>query len=159
MGSDRTSEERASQYGSEAEIPAVVTEKQGKFIEAYSLTGNASKAAVFAGYSEKTSKQQGHKLKKQFANAIKEHIEQNLLDAAPMALAQMRELASDAISESVKLAANKDILDRAGLKPTERIEQTISRVEQSSTRDLMRELDILTKREVVEEEQIPERLN
>jgi len=82
-----------------------------------------------------------------------------LLDAAPMALAQMRELASEAISESVKLAANKDILDRAGLKPTERIEQTISRVEQSSTSDLMRELDILTKREVVEEEQIPERLN
>jgi len=37
----------------------------------------------------------------------------------------------------------KDILDRAGLKPTEKIQQEISQVEQKSTEELQKELEAL----------------
>ena len=65
-------------------------------------------------------------------------------DSVPAAINQMRVLADSAESESVRLAANKDLLDRAGLKPTERVETQISRVEQASTDELVRELEALT---------------
>ena len=42
-----------------------MTEKQDKFIETYVLTGNATKAAIAAGYSEKTAKVKGAQLKSQ----------------------------------------------------------------------------------------------
>ena len=125
------------------------TPKQEAFIEAYCLTGNAKKSAVMAGYPEKSAKQKGHEIKSQ--------IERNVMDAAPIALSAMRRLAEDATSESVRLAANKDLLDRAGLKPTERIEQKIAHVEQASTDELKRELDALVGTDDIDE--IPERLN
>jgi len=37
----------------------------------------------------------------------------------------------------------KDILDRAGLKPTEKIKQEVSHVESQSTEELQRELEAL----------------
>jgi hypothetical protein len=43
----------------------------------------------------------------------------------------------------VRLGAVKDVLDRAGLKPTEKIQQEISHVELASTDDLQRELEAL----------------
>jgi hypothetical protein len=54
---------------------------------------------------------------------------------------QLQSLVTDAESESVKLGAIKDVLDRAGLKPTEKIRQEISHVEQASTDELRRELE------------------
>ncbi|MDN5462602.1 MAG: terminase small subunit, partial [Lactococcus sp.] len=36
-----------------------MTEKQKKFCDYFIETGNATKAAIFAGYSEKTAKQIG----------------------------------------------------------------------------------------------------
>ena len=133
------------------------TPKQEAFIEAYCLTGNAKKSAIMAGYSEKTAKQKGHELKNQFSDEIRRQIEKNVLDAAPIALAAMRNLAEEAASETVRLAANKDLLDRAGLKPTERVEQKISHVEHASTDELKRELDARVGSEDIDE--IPERLN
>ena len=57
--------------------------------------------------------------------------------AVPGALAQVVDLAASASSEAVRLQAAKEILDRGGLKPTERIEQiTIEK----STDELRREL-------------------
>jgi hypothetical protein len=43
----------------------------------------------------------------------------------------------------VRLGAVKDILDRAGLKPTEKIKQEVSHVEEKSTEELQRELEAL----------------
>ena len=45
-----------------------MTERQEKFVEYYSLTGNAAKSAVEAGYSQKTAKQKGYELKKLLSN-------------------------------------------------------------------------------------------
>ena len=50
---------------------------------------------------------------------------------------------NNAESESVKLGAVKDILDRAGMKPTDKVEQTVTSVEGKSTEELQKELESL----------------
>ena len=99
------------------------TEKQESFIESYCQTGNATKAAIQAGYSQATAKQQGHVLKNKFAKEIEQRIKKMVQDAVPAAVSQISILAQTATSEQVRLNAAKDILDRAGLKPAERVEQ------------------------------------
>jgi hypothetical protein len=133
------------------------TEKQEAFIEAYCLTGNAAKAAEMAGYSEKASKQKGYSLKKQFADAIADKTREMLADGVPGVLAKLNELINEATSEAVKLGAIKDFLDRAGLKPVDRVEQQVSHVESASLDELRRELEALTGSS--EPEELPSRLN
>jgi phage terminase small subunit len=132
------------------------TIKQDAFIEEYCMSGNAAKAAVKAGYSEKVAKQQGYKLKEQFAKEIEERTKKMLQDSVPGALSNLKTLSTEAISEAVKLGAIKDILDRAGYKPAERIEQSISHSDMS-TDELKRELEALTGSS--EPEAVPELVN
>ena len=115
------------------------TDKQETFIEQYCLTGNAAKSASMAGYS--SPKQRGYELKNKFAQQIEDRQKKMLQDCVPGAIMQLQSLVTDAESESVKLGAIKDVLDRAGLKPTEKIRQEISHVEQASTDELRRELE------------------
>jgi len=112
------------------------TSMQEIFVEEFVLTGNATQSAVKAGYSSKTAYQKGHQLKNQFTLEIEDATRQAMRDA---------------------IQAAKDILDRAGLKPTERIEQiTIEK----STSELRRELAHLMGNETVPEiEDIPTTLN
>ena len=124
------------------------TEMQEKFVEHFIATGNATKAAMLAGYSEKTAHVKGCPLKKRFAADILEMTQQMMVDATPRAMHILRELSENATSESVKLAAVKDILDRAGLKPVDRVETT--NIEQTSTSELRRELESLMSEEIPE---------
>ncbi len=130
------------------------TEMQAQFVEFFCLTGNATKSATMAGYSEKTAYVKGCQLKKQFAREIAEQTQQMIVDSIPGALTQLKNLAESAQSESVRLGAVKDILDRAGLKPVEKVEQT--NIEAQSTDELKRELDLLMG---VEEIEVPGTLN
>ena len=107
------------------------TEKQEAFIESYCQPGNATKAALQAGYSEAGAKQQGHVLKKKIAKEIEQRIKKMVQDSVPAALNQISILAQTATSEQVRLNASKDILDRAGLKPADRVEQKISHDDKS----------------------------
>ena len=132
------------------------TEKQELFIEAYCSIGNATKAAIQAGYSEKTAKQQGHVLKKRLHKEIDELIRKRVQDAVPAAFNELSSLVQNATSEQVRLAAAKDILDRAGFKPTDKVEQKITHGEKS-TDELRKELEALTGSTEIEE--LPERLN
>jgi phage terminase small subunit len=116
---------------------------QDKFIEHYTLTGNATKSAIHAGYSEKTAKVKGSQLKAQFTNEIRDATQKLLADKVPAGLRWLSELAESAESESVRLGAVKDLLDRAGLKPIERIETTT--IESMSKEEIQRELDALLK--------------
>ena len=78
-------------------------------------------------------------------------------NAIPGSLAQSNALAAAADSESVRVQADKDMLDRAGLKPTEKIEQITVK---KSTDELRRELAQLMSNESVPEiEDIPTTLN
>jgi len=71
-------------------------------------------------------------------------------------VSQISILAQTATSEQVRLNAAKDILDRAGLKPADRIEQRISHDDKSMD-ELKRELEALTGTTEIEE--IPELVN
>ena len=132
------------------------TDKQEAFIESYCQTGNATKAALQAGYSEAGAKQQGHALKKKFAKEIEQRIKKMVQDSVPAALNQISILAQTATSEQVRLNASKDILDRAGMKPADRVEQKISH-EDKSLDELKREFEALTGVTTIEE--IPELVN
>ena len=117
---------------------------QEKFVDHFCLTGNATQAAIEAGYSQKTAKQQGHRLKNQLGQAIEEKIKKLLLAKIPLGINWILELAESSQSDSVRLGAVKDLLDRAGLKPIERIEQT--NVENKSRDEILKELDALRSR-------------
>ena len=115
-----------------------MTEKQDKFIEAYVLTGNATKAAIAAGYSAKTAKIKGSQLKSQLQSEIQKEVQKAISDKIPASLKWLTDLAENAESESVRLGAIKDILDRAGLTPVDKVETTT--VEQMSAEDIKKEL-------------------
>jgi len=132
------------------------TEKQEAFVEEYCKSGNATQAPIKAGYSKNVAKQKAYKLKEQFSKEIEDRTKKLLQDSVPVALAQLKKLSSDAVSEAVQLGAIKDILDRTGYKPTERVEQTITHADKS-TEELERELEALTGSTDIE--QVPERLN
>ena len=80
-----------------------------------------------------------------------------MASAVPGALAQIVDLASHATSEQVRLQAAKDIMDRAGLKPTERIENITV---EKSTDELRKELaQLMGVGMEPEEKEIPATLN
>ena len=56
-----------------------MSDKMERFVEFYSLSGNATKAAIHAGYSEKTAKQQGYKLKNQLQDQIEDQVKKVLI--------------------------------------------------------------------------------
>ena len=121
----------------------MVTPQQQKFIDYFALTGNASQSAIDAGYSEKTARQKGHELKNLYRNEIVQATQKLLTDQVPAGLRWLSELAESAESESVRLGAIRDLLDRAGLKPVERVETTT--IEKMSTEEIERELNALLK--------------
>ena len=115
----------------------MMTDKQTAFVKEFALTGNAIQSAIKAGYSEKTSTQKGHQLRWQFQHQIEDETRRLMKAAVPGALAQIVDLAARAASEQVRLQAAKNIMDRAGLKSTERIENiTVER----PTEELRKEL-------------------
>jgi hypothetical protein len=121
----------------------MITPQQQKFIDHFVLTGNASQSAVDAGYSEKTSRQKGHELKNLYRSEIVQATQKLLIDQVPAGLRWLNELAESAESESVRLGAIRDLLDRAGLKPVERVETTT--IEKMSSEEIERELNALLK--------------
>ena len=110
-----------------------------------------------AGYSPKASKQKGYALKKQFAHEIAEKTREMMADAIPGVLAKLHLLMDESASDAVKLGAIKDFLDRAGLKPVEKVEQKVSHVENASLDELKRELEALTGSSKPED--VPELMN
>ena len=115
----------------------MMTDKQTAFVKEIALTGNGTQSAIKAGYSAKTAYQKAHQLRGQFAIEIENETRRLMASAVPGALAQIVDLASHATSEQVRLQAAKDIMDRAGLKPTERIENITV---EKSTDELRKEL-------------------
>ena len=135
----------------------MMTDKQTAFVKEFALTGNATQSAIKAGYSEKTAYQKRHQLRWQFQHETEDETRRLMRAAVPGALAQIVDLAARATSEQVRLQAAKDIMDRAGLKPTERIEQVTI---EKSTDELRKELaQLVGSVTEPEEEEIPQTLN
>ena len=121
-----------------------IRQRHEQFILAYAQTGNASSAAVAAGYSEANSDVQGGRLLRHAAvgprarEARAQHLHQTR-DAFERQQQALREAADGAIETLVRIAAAPPrvgaqamvlaavaILDRAGHKPVERIEQQVA---------------------------------
>jgi len=99
-----------------------LSEQRQIFIKEFCALGDHVEAARRAGYSEKTIANQACKLKRELASEIREELTLNFISHAPKALQTLKELAESSTSESVRLQASRDLLDRAGFKPADRHE-------------------------------------
>jgi phage terminase small subunit len=105
-----------------------LTEKQAAFVKALVTNGgNKTQAAITAGYSPKTAREQAYDLIKipHVMHAILEATLTNFIANAPKAQATLKSLL-EAKSEYVRLEAAKDLLDRAGLKPVDKHSHSIT---------------------------------
>ena len=67
--------------------------------------------------STQTLRNQACKLRKECADEITDELHRNFAEIAPRALNILSDLAENAESESVRLGATRDLLDRAGFRP------------------------------------------
>lgn len=109
-----------------------LTEKQKKFAIVYFELNNGTKAAIAAGYGEKGAHAEASRLLKnvkvrdyleELHKERRERIQNRLAAMAEKSAEMVFDLAMNAESENVRLAAIKDILDRGGYKATDRVEQ------------------------------------
>ena len=76
-----------------------------------------------AGYKDTHRlRNQACKLRRECADDISEELHRNFAEIAPRALNILSDLAKNAESESVRLGATPDLLDRAGFRPVDRHE-------------------------------------
>ena len=135
----------------------MLTDKQTAFVKEIPLTGNGTQSGIKAGYSAKSAYQKTHQLCGQFAIEIENETRRLMASAVPGALAQIVDLSSHATSEQVRLQAAKDIMDRAGLKSTERIENiTVERPTEELRKELAQLMGSITE---ADEEGEPVTLN
>jgi len=109
--------------------------------------GNATQAAKTVGVSDGSASTVGHRMKNRLINNIEVAQKEALKGYSSKALNQIQALAESAVSEKVKLDANKDLLDRAGWKPVDKSEVTTHDDVKNKTHDeIMAELDELHRR-------------
>ena len=108
--------------------------------------GNATQAAKTVGVSDGSANTVGYRLKHRLVDEIEVEQKEALKGYATKALHQVQTLAETAVSENVKLNANRDLLDRAGWKPIDRSEVTeVTDLLNMTTEELQAELDSLYK--------------
>ena len=99
------------------------TNQRHVFVEEYVRYGDHLEAAKKAGYKDThTLRNQACKLRKECAEEITEELHRNFTEIAPRALNILTDLAENAESESVRLGATRDLLDRAEFMPVDRHE-------------------------------------
>lgn len=99
--------------------------KRQAFVEAYVLSGNATDAARRAGVPASSASVMGHKWLRtpEVASAIRQAVERQLAELAPIAVNVVRQLLQDTqFPPSVRLAAARDLLDRARFLPPKRLD-------------------------------------
>jgi phage terminase small subunit len=105
--------------------------KQLVFIQEYLRCGNGTQAAIAAGYSEKTAHVQGSRMLtnvkvQEYLNKNEQNINRDLremfVEEAVNAFKVLRDIMKkDNAMDKDRINAAKDLLDRAGYKPVERI--------------------------------------
>jgi phage terminase small subunit len=123
----------------------MITEKQLKFIENYCETGDAVQSAVNAGYKNShTIVNQAWKLKRELSREISKRMLEKFVDKAPIAFGTLTELMNESDSDTVRLQAAKDIMDRGGFKPKDTM---VIEEESKTIPELEAELAMLVGRE------------
>lgn len=120
--------------------------KQIIFVQEYLKSKNITKAAIAAGYAEGSAHVQGSRMLKndkikQYLSKKEENLNRDLrelfAEQALMAFKTMTELAQNSPQDNVRYSAAKDILDRAGYKP---IDKVVADVTTRSYEDQLAEL-------------------
>jgi len=115
------------------------TKRQSNFIDAYVLNGGRSTlAAIEAGYSESAARIRASELlrRKDIQRVIRDKSIQLCASKVPLALQTIEHLMVNSTSDSVRLAAATDLLNRAGIKPQQEIQQ-IQRLNTKEQYDLI----------------------
>lgn len=99
-----------------------LTEMQQKFVEHFVELGDQGRAAELAGY--KQPRIQGSELRRKLAEHIEAGVREKISNYVPMALRTIAELAESAEQPAVRLKASSEILSRAGLDATQKVQQT-----------------------------------
>lgn len=110
------------------ETAAKLTDMQEAFVLALVTNGgDKTQAAIEAGYSPETARVQAYQLMRvpHVMQAVLEATMGQFISDAPMAQATLHKLLN-AKSEYVQLEAAKDLLDRAGLKPTQKHDHRVA---------------------------------
>ena len=102
----------------------MLTKKQKEFADEYLETGNGTQAALKA-YDIETKKKEECAASIGYENLRKPQIQAYIENEAEGAASRIVEISKTAKMEAVKLNANKDILDRAGFKPTDKTDNTV----------------------------------
>jgi hypothetical protein len=85
-------------------------------------------AAKKTGYKDThTLRNQACKLRRECADEITDELHRNFVEIAPRALNILSELSENAESESVRLDATRNLIDRAGFSPVDRHEIEMSK--------------------------------
>lgn len=109
-----------------------LTEKQEKFVEHYLQTLNVTQSALAAGYSPNGASQTGYKILRlphiaeevdKRKAELRDEMRDRFLGYAEQAIKTLYNVINDPESANRdKIAAARDILDRAGFKPVEKVE-------------------------------------
>lgn len=101
------------------------------FVTEFIKSGNATQAAIAAGYSEKTAYSQGSRLLKnvevqQYLNKTEQNLNRDLRqifaeDAVEAYQVLKKIMLNDAAMDKDRITAARDILDRGGYKPVEKV--------------------------------------
>ena len=120
-------------------------DRDEEFVNEYvSNGGNATQAAKAVRVSDASASTVGYRMKNRLTKEIDKAQREALKGYAPKAITQIQNLAENAVSENVRLSANRDLLDRAGYKPVERSEVTeVTDISNMSTDEIQAELDSL----------------
>ena len=120
------------------------TERDKSFVRHYvDNGGNATAAARAVGISDVSASAIGYRLRKRLSTAIEKASRDEIYGYVVPAATQLFRLMKEAKSESVRLAASKDIPDRAGFKPIERQEVTVTELNKMTVQELRAELERL----------------
>ena len=100
------------------------------FIEKYVETGDILCSLEEGGY--KLNKTTGYNLRRKFQDEIQKRVHERLRGSGPKALSVVEQLMVGADSETVRLGAAKDMLDRGGYKVYEEdsMGKTVEEMEQ-----------------------------
>jgi len=100
-----------------------LTNQRQVFLKEYVRSGDHPEAAKKAGYKDThTIRNQAWKLRRECADEITDELHRNFAEIEPRALKILSDLAENTESESVRLVATRDLLDRAGFRPVDRHE-------------------------------------
>jgi phage terminase small subunit len=116
------------------------------FVTEYIKSGNATQAAILAGYSEKTAYSQGSRLLKndevqQYLNKTTQNLNRDLRqifseDAVEAYAVLKKIMLNDAALDKDRITAARDILDRGGYKPVDKVVSDVQVTEHKRSADL-----------------------